>query len=251
MATTTADTPYPTWGSAGHRRPLSQALEHPAPAATEQDAVAALEASPRFAAAFLVAWVATGLVTAYVLRRRGHDMRPTAALGLVLGPLFIPLARGIVREREALAPARVLSGGRRSRGSVDVVVGLLGPGERVGDVRPVLDLLGDCLGRVTVAAAVDYESAASDDWCGAKLRAVVELEVAAALLADRWEAATVLVPGRPDRASVRYASDTGHDLVVLAGAPGARTGARPPAVPARNGGVAVVVPPGRRGPARS
>ena len=40
----------------------------------------------------VVAWVTTGVVTAIVMRRRGHDFGFWLALGSVLGPFIVPSA---------------------------------------------------------------------------------------------------------------------------------------------------------------
>ncbi|MGH9183325.1 MAG: hypothetical protein ACRDZ9_05865 [Acidimicrobiales bacterium] len=228
MTTASVDTPHPAWDALGYR---------PVLLAPEAEPTAALGTSPRLAVALLVAWVTSGLVTAYVMRRRGHDFRPVAALGFVFGPLFIPLALDAVRHREPRAPSHLLSDGRWAGGPVDVLIGLVGPAETVADVVPVLDLLGPRVGRVTVAVAIDYESAESDDWSDAKGPAALELKLAAVLLSGRHEPATVLVAGSPERAFVRYAAEARHDLVMLVGVQ-----RRAPAAGTLPGAVAIVVP---------
>jgi hypothetical protein len=45
-------------------------------------------------------WIVVGFGTAIVLSRRGNGFGPHAALGVVLGPLFIFLALDTIRNRE-------------------------------------------------------------------------------------------------------------------------------------------------------
>lgn len=71
------------------------------------------EFTPRVGLTFLLVWVMTGIAAALVLRQRGHHFGSTAALGLVFGPLFIPLAVQYRRARQSEAgpsPVRVAAG---------------------------------------------------------------------------------------------------------------------------------------------
>ena len=164
--------------------------------------------------ALLVAWACTGVLTAYLLRRRGHDFAPAAVLGVVFGPLFIPLALDAVRHRErAVRPVR-LSPGVPAGGPVDVLIGLDDGADPVAPVQVALGLLGARIGRLTLARAVDFESAESDDWFDAKGAAALELELTSVLLP--WHApSTVLLPGDPAKALLAHAADDGYHLVVV------------------------------------
>ncbi len=172
------------------------------------------EALPRWTLAFFLAWASIGLVAAYFLHRRGHDLRPAAALGFVFGPLFIPLAVDAARHRErGVGPVR-LSAGAPARGPVDVLVGLGGMGDAVTAVLLVMQLLGPRVGRLTLARTIDFESAESDEWPDAKREAALELEVTSALLPGPAPS-TVLLPGDPVTALTTHAAEEGYDLLVV------------------------------------
>jgi hypothetical protein len=172
------------------------------------------DANVVFGFSFLAVWICIGVVTAYVMRRAGHEFGPLAVMGPVLGPLLIPLVLTIKRDKRRKPAVRVLWEGVPGGGPVDVVIGLVGSGQGAAVARRVIDALGSRVGRVTLVFALDYESVGSDDWRDAKASAAVELELAAALLADRCEPGRVLVGGRQS-AILAFAQATGHDLVVM------------------------------------
>ncbi len=174
-------------------------------------------ASLPLGAAMLAVWVATGLLAALVVHRRGHDFRPAVVLGFVLGPLFIALAVDAARHREREVAPVPLAPGSRSEGPVDVLVGIDGSADAMAVVSPVVRLLGPRIGRLTLAATIDYESAESDDWSDGKAAAALELEVSSIFLPDH-EPSTVLLPGEPVRALTTHAADNGYDLLVVVAA---------------------------------
>lgn len=197
----------------------------------------ALGSRPVLSVALLIAWVACGVVTAYAMKRRGHEVRPWIGMGIGLGPLVIPLARRDIRVRESSVQAHALSEGDHGSGPFHLVVGLMGPAETISDVIPMIELVGSRLGKLTICSAIDYQSAQSDEWEAAKSNSLVELELAVALLGDRCTPATVMVPGAPPHSFFRYAADTGHQLVALAGWSGSMRLARQPDLP-----ISVVLP---------
>ena len=202
------------------------------------ESVPALGPRPVVSVALLIAWVACGVVTAYAMKRRGHEVRPWIGMGIGLGPLLIPLARRDIRFRESSVQAHELLAGDHGTGPFHLVVGLMGPAETISDVIPMIDLVGSRLGKLTICSAIDYQSAESDEWEATKSTSLVELELAVALLGDKCSPATVMVPGAPPHSFFRYAADTGHHLVVLAGWSGSMRFARQPNLP-----ISVVLPP--------
>ena len=171
------------------------------------------EPTPRLGAGFLLAWVTAGLLTAVILKRRGHEFRSAAALGLVFGPLFIPLAREAMRRRrEDTAKGSIaVSGGSARRGPVDVLVGLLAPAASVTSIIPILDTLGDRLGRLTLARVLTFESFRDEE---DRNRAALELGCAELFLTD-YGPSTVFVPGHPRTALVAHATEAGYDLLII------------------------------------
>ena len=161
------------------------------------------------------AWVATGVVAALVLQRRGHHLRSLLGLAVVLGPLFVPLAWEIAGRREAEARPIALDPAPEAGRGRHAIVAVLGAPESVVDALPVLADFGSVTA-ITLAAPVDYETAerAADD----ELQREVEhrLTAAAAFLTDVVPA-RVLVPGAPWSALARLVGPE-HDLVVITGA---------------------------------
>ncbi len=166
------------------------------------------------ATALLVGWVCSGVLAAYLLRRRGHEFGPAAVLGFVFGPLFIPLAVDAVRHREGEVGPVHLSPGVPAGGPVDVLIGLDGGADSVALARTAVQLLGPRIGRLTLARAVDFESAGRHDWFDAKAEAALDLELTSVLLPDHAPS-TVLLPGDPRKALVAHAAADGYDLVVV------------------------------------
>lgn len=175
-----------------------------------------LAESPAAIATVAAAWASSGLIAAYVLGRRGHEFRTMAVLGCVLGPLFIALAVDIVRHDEDRVRPIVLSAGARAGGPVDILVGLDGSRASPAALRSVLEMLDSRVGRVTLARAIDFQSASDDDWSDAKGSAALELKVWASCVPGQ-EPARVLVPGAPGQALPGYAVREGYHLLVLSG----------------------------------
>ena len=191
--------------SAGDLLQESGSVDIPSPAE-----VGPFGPAPLIGIAFFGAWVTAGLLTAVALSRQGHDLRSTGALGLVFGPLFIPFARQLRKDEERAKPVLVAPG-RTKHGPVDVLVHLRCPPAGAASVLPVLHLLGDRLGRVTVVRVLDFESMNDD-----KERASAELELScAALFLGEYEPSLLLLPGHPLQAPEKHAAAEGFDAVIV------------------------------------
>lgn len=163
-----------------------------------------------------VAWVAIGLAVSVVMGRRGHFHASWLVLGVVLGPLSVPLAVATAQREEAATP-RLLGVGIAGPGPVDVVVGVDGSAESSTALGTVVTLLGERLGRLTLAAVLDFDTAASElEWYERK-QAVADL----ARDADEVTAATgrrpetELLAGQPAEALQRFATDGGFELLAV------------------------------------
>src|SRR4051794_19237002 len=113
-----------------------------------------------FTAVLVIAacWAAIGIVLSTVMGRRGHSGFEWLVLGTLLGPLGVILAVDAWRHDEDLHEA-VLVGGVHAlprRGPVDVLVGYDGSPESVAALDSALALLGERLGRLSVATVVSY-----------------------------------------------------------------------------------------------
>ncbi len=200
------------------------------------------EFTPRFGLAFLLAWAAIGIAAAVVLRQRGHHFGSTAALGVVFGPLFIPLAVRYARARhdEASTGPVVVAAGTIGSGPVDVLVGVVGDAPDVSAVRPVLGSLGERLGRVTVARVLNFESMLDQ---AERTRAALELSCSSLFLYEH-DPELVLLGGHPGRALCDHASKAGYHLVVMVSRPRrALLPRREPASDARRGVVPMLFVP--------
>ena len=181
----------------------------------ETDEVVALAAAPLWIGAGVLVWVASGVVAAYVLGRRGHHLRSLIGLAVVLGPLFVPLAWDFARRREPAAVPINLDPAPRPGTGRHAIVALLGAPESVVDALPVLASYG-AFTAITLAAPIDYESAdrsASDE---GRVAAERRLSAAATFLTDVTPA-RVLVPGTPETALARLVGPE-HDVIVITGA---------------------------------
>lgn len=105
-------------------------------------------------AAVVAGWMGLALALSVVMARRGHDSFQWALLGVVLGPLAIPLAIAH-REKAVVPPDADLRPGEPGR----VLVGVR-PGTNLGAVAPALSHLAAIAGPVpvSVASVLDAEA---------------------------------------------------------------------------------------------
>lgn len=160
-----------------------------------------------------LAWIAIGLFTAFVMRRRGHDFYVWLMLGTVLGPLVLPLAIERVRFHETRDRRSALLPAPPARG-FDLVAGIDGSEESMEAVRSALRLFGGSLTSLTIATVLDYdsESALAGHEQREQARQLLE-EVASS--ADVDFVRTEIVYGRPDQALTELARTTGAELIVV------------------------------------
>lgn len=166
--------------------------------------------SPWAVAAVLALWVATGLLTAHVIGRRGHDKAPIVGLGAAFGPLLIPLAVDLARREKWYRGAILLEPGRPGAGNIDVLAAFDGNPGRPEAFRRALALLGSRVRRLTLARVIDYDSAQRGDWD----HAASELATWASCLPGHAPE-LVLIPGAPGTAVFQYAGSEGFDVLVV------------------------------------
>lgn len=156
-------------------------------------------------------WMAIGLVLSIVMGRRGHDSVGWLVSGTLLGPLALVLAFDALHESERLEPANVRPGPPAipSRGPIDVLVGFDGSPEARGAIDAVPALLGDRLGRLTVATVVPYGEIREQERLAT--RALRSLEGRATGLECDLE----LLHGHPAEALSQYASEGGYGLIAV------------------------------------
>ncbi len=190
----------------------------PAPLSLDEPASAQFGAAPGALtagrAAVVLRWIGVGLLTAYVMSRRGHDFRPAAALGVVLGPLLVPLAIAKARHGERQSQPLVVRPGTRSSGPVQVLIGIGGDPESATAALAMLDILGPRLGRITVGRAVPFDCTDPNDGSSATAEAVFAVETST-LFFHRYDPGAVLVPGPWPKALLDYAARRWYDVVFL------------------------------------
>jgi nucleotide-binding universal stress UspA family protein len=164
-----------------------------------------------------IAWVLVGLVVAFVMRRRGHDLYVWMVIGLILGPLAIPVAIERIRfhGKESAGAARIPT---PKRAGFDLLAGLDGSEESANALHAAIALFGWDLSSVTLATVLDYDSELSPGAEEARRDADRILDEAAASL-EFSPVKTKLLFGKPDRALAEFARSGGFELIV-AGARG-------------------------------
>lgn len=159
------------------------------------------------------AWVLSGVVTAFVMRRRGHDLAVWLALGSVLGPFIIPLAIERARYHEAAA-AGSKSIETPSRRGFDLVAGIDGSDEAIEAVEAALELFGDSITTLTLVTVLDYDAQSAAAGLEPRQRAKALLD-GIAEEADVSFVRTEILFGRPDRELAEYARTHGAELIVV------------------------------------
>jgi nucleotide-binding universal stress UspA family protein len=166
---------------------------------------------------FVLVWLAIGVVASLVMGRRGHEPFIWGTLGAALGPLVIPLASGSIgREREATKS--LLDEGSVGPGPVNVLVGIDGSGESRAALQRVVDLLGPRIGRLTLAAVLDFDTAEELHGSDAQRAAIGQLDAATRAAERSWAHGTVarvLLAGTPATALVEHAHQSGDDLIAI------------------------------------
>lgn len=106
----------------------------------------------------VAAWSAIGVVLSIVMGRRGHNGFGWLVMGALLGPLGIVMAIDAGRHDEQLGPRTVAERVPVTAGTgpIDVLIGYDGSFEADAAPQAVVDLLGDRLGRLTVATVIPF-----------------------------------------------------------------------------------------------
>jgi nucleotide-binding universal stress UspA family protein len=160
-------------------------------------------------------WLVTAVVVTLVMGRRGHDLFNWAVLSVIFGPLAILLAIDAVRRepRAAAAPKRIHAGSR-GPGSVRVLVGIDSSAESNAALRHAVELLGERIGVLTLAAVIDYDAAQTSRPWGVEADAERTLERSAAEV-TAFDPETIVLAGAPATALAEHATTEGYDLLVI------------------------------------
>lgn len=191
-------------GISSEPTPIVEVLEHPLPALLTTTSQVLI---------FGLCWIGVGLATAIFLRRRAHEFPPNAALGIILGPLFIFLAYDMIRRRETEKPI-ALSPPSDAEGPTVLVVAV-GDLEQTGSIAGAIRGLGP-VGPVIAAVPVEYEIAQRVHSLGASPPPSDQLTWLANELAE-FEPGLMMLPGQVEKSIPSALKTTGSELVLLVG----------------------------------
>ena len=114
--------------------------------------------------ALLCAWLVIGIVSCFVMTRRGHDPWSWGVLGALLGPLVIPLALAAIRrEPEKSTVVASWHAGQVGRGPISVLVGVDGSVEAEAAACTVVELFGSRLGHLTLGTVIPTRSCSQEN----------------------------------------------------------------------------------------
>ena len=158
-----------------------------------------------------VAWFAIGVVLSILMGRRGHSSFGWFVLGAMLGPLAIVLALDARRHGEGYqhGPVPVGEPGVVGSGPIDVLVGYDTSAESSAALDAVLDLLGERIGRLTVATVVPFGDIKEQE-----RKATEGLRRLAARRPGR-EPELEILHGHPSTALGECAAEGGYQLVAV------------------------------------
>ncbi len=160
-----------------------------------------------------VAFVTIGVMASIFMGRRGHNPFAWLLLGMVLGPLVIPvIVVGVYEER--MRQRREVVHGTGGEGAVDVLVGIDGSPEAVTALHTAVELFSPIIGRLTLATVEDFDSAGARTPLETDRKAVETLERAASSV-DAQQPSAVILTGRPADALMRYAADEGYEVISI------------------------------------
>ena len=162
----------------------------------------------------VIAWLGAGAAVAVIMGRRGYSRPAWGVIGMLLGPLALPLA---LNTSWARRPGRVsiLASEPAGSGPISVLAAIDGSDEALTALVRAVGVLGDRLGRLSLVSVTSIDSATD--------AGLLEQEKA---LAGDWMAAArqripdrpaeeYVVPGRPSDTLTELAVDGKYDLLVV------------------------------------
>lgn len=158
-------------------------------------------------------WVSIGILAGFLMGRQGHSWFAWTFLGAVLGPLVVPLVISELRRYRGVE-GQVLMPGVSEAGSVDALVGIDGSPEALAALDGIVRLIGPRLGRLTLAAVMEYGY--EETRAGKQEEKLAKARLnAAAQSVSPISAETVLLQGQPADALGRHVERNGHDVIAI------------------------------------
>lgn len=160
-----------------------------------------------------VAWLITGVITGFVMRRQGHDLFVWLALGSVLGPLVVPLAVDNLRSTKA-SEAKPHTTLLPPEGGMDLLIAVDGSADSIHAAESALGMFGSMATSVTMATVLPFESESSETGKDDQEAAQTLLDTIAGDLGHP-QIEKVILFGRPDTALSEHARASGAEMVVV------------------------------------
>jgi nucleotide-binding universal stress UspA family protein len=162
----------------------------------------------------LLAWMSFGVLLALVMGRRGHAPAAWGVLGMMLGPLAVPIALDVARRHRRPA-VKTLAAGEPVREGIAVLAGIDGSEEAVLALRRAVTLLGSRIGRLAVVTVLPYDAeddpvVLESDQTRARLWMSAAREAAPGVAAEEY-----LVTGRPAKVLADLAESDDFDVIVV------------------------------------
>ena len=162
----------------------------------------------------LFAWMSFGVVLAVVMGRRGHAPAAWGLLGMLLGPLAVPVALDVAR-RHRRPTVQTLARGEPSREGIAVLAGIDGSEEARLALGRAVALLGPRIGRLAVVTVLPYDAeddpvVLESDQAQARLWMALARDAAPDVAAEEY-----VVTGRPSKVLADLAESDHFDVIVV------------------------------------
>ncbi len=156
-------------------------------------------------------WFVIGLDLSLTMSRRGHSGFSWLVLGTLLGPFAVVLAVDASHHDEKLKPVSVGHPRPERRLGVDVLVGYDGSPGSLAAIEAPAKLLGDRLGRLTVATVVPFDNLVEAEQLAiAALRRLSDASSAGEVVTD-----LKVLHGRPAEALREWGVQDGYELIAV------------------------------------
>ena len=160
-----------------------------------------------------MAWAVIGVVVAFLMRRRGHDLFVWLVLGVALGPLVVPLAIERARYHSAAEHRSAGAPTPKHRG-FDIVAGVDGSEDSINAIESAITLFGGTVSSVTLATVVDHD--ARDSFTGHEVQEEARQMLDEAARKVSYDPVdTIVLFGRADKALAEFARTSGMEMIVV------------------------------------
>lgn len=162
----------------------------------------------------LAAWASVGVVLSVMMGRRGRSPAAWLIIGVLLGPLAIPVALDARWHRHPRGVSILTTA--PTRPGLRVLAAVDGSPEAVTALERAVALLGDRIGRLTLAYVTDYDAAEDPAlFTDEETRAGQWMTEAREAAAGGLPAEECVLMGDPATTLAHLAADERYDLLVV------------------------------------